>query len=107
MFWGVLNSWTGLYQAQGGLLLGSVILLNSPFAKFRFPVLVTTGLCCSHRAKAQALIQNLSLLLVDASVGTIQCLEEIVSPLSPFLIPQLQLVAVPCVRRSAQLHREV
>ncbi|KAB1254636.1 Condensin complex subunit 1 [Camelus dromedarius] len=33
----------------------------------------------SARAKAQALIQNLSLLLVDASVGTIQCLEEIVS----------------------------
>ncbi|XP_049738227.1 condensin complex subunit 1 [Elephas maximus indicus] len=29
------------------------------------------------RAKAQVLIQNLSLLLVDASVGTIQCLEEI------------------------------
>ncbi|XP_040834711.1 condensin complex subunit 1 [Ochotona curzoniae] len=32
----------------------------------------------SARAKAQALIQNLSLLLVDASVGTIQCLEEII-----------------------------
>ncbi|XP_004766763.1 condensin complex subunit 1 isoform X1 [Mustela putorius furo] len=31
----------------------------------------------SARAKAQALIQNLSLLLVNASVGTIQCLEEI------------------------------
>ncbi|XP_071066242.1 condensin complex subunit 1 isoform X4 [Dasypus novemcinctus] len=31
----------------------------------------------SARAKAQALIQKLSLLLVDASVGTIQCLEEI------------------------------
>ncbi|XP_042529439.1 condensin complex subunit 1 [Dipodomys spectabilis] len=31
----------------------------------------------SARAKAQALIQSLSLLLVDASVGTIQCLEEI------------------------------
>ncbi|XP_055465377.1 condensin complex subunit 1 [Psammomys obesus] len=31
----------------------------------------------SARATAQALIQNLSLLLVDASVGTIQCLEEI------------------------------
>ncbi|KAF6340002.1 non-SMC condensin I complex subunit D2 [Rhinolophus ferrumequinum] len=31
----------------------------------------------SARAKAQALIQNLSLLLVDASVGTMQCLEEI------------------------------
>ncbi|XP_005378837.1 PREDICTED: condensin complex subunit 1 isoform X2 [Chinchilla lanigera] len=31
----------------------------------------------SARARAQALIQNLSLLLVDASVGTIQCLEEI------------------------------
>ncbi|XP_014916885.2 condensin complex subunit 1 [Acinonyx jubatus] len=31
----------------------------------------------SARAKAQTLIQNLSLLLVDASVGTIQCLEEI------------------------------
>lgn len=32
----------------------------------------------SARARAQALIHNLSLLLVDASVGTIQCLEEIV-----------------------------
>ncbi|XP_039074323.1 condensin complex subunit 1 isoform X1 [Hyaena hyaena] len=31
----------------------------------------------SARAKAQTLIQNLSLLLMDASVGTIQCLEEI------------------------------
>ncbi|XP_012587980.1 PREDICTED: condensin complex subunit 1 isoform X3 [Condylura cristata] len=31
----------------------------------------------SPRAKAQTLIHNLSLLLVDASVGTIQCLEEI------------------------------
>ncbi|EGV98523.1 condensin complex subunit 1 [Cricetulus griseus] len=31
----------------------------------------------SARATAQALVQNLSLLLVDASVGTIQCLEEI------------------------------
>ncbi|KAK1341461.1 hypothetical protein QTO34_017868 [Cnephaeus nilssonii] len=31
----------------------------------------------SARAKAHVLIQNLSLLLVDASVGTIQCLEEI------------------------------
>uniref|UniRef100_A0A2K5S6E3 Condensin complex subunit 1 n=1 Tax=Cebus imitator TaxID=2715852 RepID=A0A2K5S6E3_CEBIM len=30
----------------------------------------------SARVKAQALIQNLSLLLVDASVGTIQCLFE-------------------------------
>uniref|UniRef100_H0VCG3 Condensin complex subunit 1 n=1 Tax=Cavia porcellus TaxID=10141 RepID=H0VCG3_CAVPO len=31
----------------------------------------------SARARAQALIQNLSLLLEDASVGTLQCLEEI------------------------------
>lgn len=31
----------------------------------------------SARAKAQTLIQNLSLLLVNASVGTFQCLEEI------------------------------
>ncbi|KAJ8790884.1 hypothetical protein J1605_020978 [Eschrichtius robustus] len=31
----------------------------------------------SARAKAQTLIHNLSLLLVDASVGTVQCLEEI------------------------------
>ncbi|KAL1790363.1 condensin complex subunit 1 [Sigmodon hispidus] len=31
----------------------------------------------SARATAQALVHNLSLLLVDASVGTIQCLEEI------------------------------
>lgn len=38
---------------------------------------MTSILCSSHRAKAQALIQNLSLLLVNASVGTIQCLEEI------------------------------
>lgn len=40
---------------------------------------MTPGICSSHRAKAHALIQNLSLLLVDASVGTIQCLQEIVS----------------------------
>ncbi|XP_053777864.1 condensin complex subunit 1 isoform X2 [Desmodus rotundus] len=33
----------------------------------------------SARTKAHALIQNLSLLLVDASVGTIQCLQEILS----------------------------
>ncbi|XP_053412446.1 condensin complex subunit 1 isoform X2 [Nycticebus coucang] len=32
----------------------------------------------SARAKTQALIQNLSLLLLDASAGTIQCLEEII-----------------------------
>ncbi|KAM7115651.1 condensin complex subunit 1 isoform 2-T3 [Molossus nigricans] len=32
----------------------------------------------SARAKAHVLVQNLSLLLVDASVGTIQCLEEII-----------------------------
>lgn len=32
----------------------------------------------SARAKAQTLIHSLSLLLVDASVGTIQCLEEII-----------------------------
>lgn len=43
---------------------------------------MTPDLCCSHRAKAQTLIHNLSLLLVDASVGTIQCLEEIVSMLT-------------------------
>ena len=50
------------------------------------PRQVTIALCLFYRAKAQALIQNLSLLLVDASVGTIQCLEEIVSPLSPLLV---------------------
>ncbi|XP_069099190.1 condensin complex subunit 1 [Pleurodeles waltl] len=33
----------------------------------------------SERAKAQALVHNLSLLTVDASLSTIQCLEEIVS----------------------------
>jgi hypothetical protein len=53
------------------------------------------------------LIHNLSLLLVDASVGTIQCLEEIVSPLGLLRIPQLQLEAVSCVGRSAQLHKDV
>ena len=53
------------------------------------------------------MIHNLSLLLVDASVGTIQCLEEIVSPLGLLRIPQLQLEAVSCVGRSAQLHKDV
>ncbi|XP_078507673.1 condensin complex subunit 1 isoform X2 [Lissotriton helveticus] len=33
----------------------------------------------SERAKAQTLVHNLSLLTVDASLSTIQCLEEIVS----------------------------
>ncbi|XP_054242817.1 condensin complex subunit 1 [Indicator indicator] len=33
----------------------------------------------SHRAKAQSLVQSLSLLMVDASQGTIECLEEIVT----------------------------
>lgn len=32
-----------------------------------------------ERAKAQALVHSLSLIMVDASLGTIQCLEEIVS----------------------------
>lgn len=32
-----------------------------------------------QRAKAQALVHSLSLIMVDASLGTIQCLEEIVS----------------------------
>ncbi|XP_067402039.1 condensin complex subunit 1 isoform X1 [Emydura macquarii macquarii] len=33
----------------------------------------------SERARAQCLVQSLSLLMVDASLGTIQCLEEIIS----------------------------
>ncbi|XP_069506775.1 condensin complex subunit 1 isoform X2 [Ambystoma mexicanum] len=33
----------------------------------------------SERARAQSLVHNLSLLIVDASLSTIQCLEEIVS----------------------------
>ncbi|XP_015481464.1 condensin complex subunit 1 isoform X2 [Parus major] len=33
----------------------------------------------SERAKAQALVHSLSLIMVDASLGTIQCLEEIIS----------------------------
>ncbi|NXO68957.1 CND1 protein, partial [Phainopepla nitens] len=33
----------------------------------------------SERAKAQALVQSLSLIVVNASLGTIQCLEEIIS----------------------------
>ncbi|NWW69797.1 CND1 protein, partial [Climacteris rufus] len=33
----------------------------------------------SERAKAQSLVHSLSLIMVDASLGTIQCLEEIVS----------------------------
>ncbi|XP_053154023.1 condensin complex subunit 1 isoform X2 [Hemicordylus capensis] len=33
----------------------------------------------SERTRAQSLIQSLSLLMVDASLGTIQCLEEIIS----------------------------
>ncbi|RXM36742.1 Condensin complex subunit 1 [Acipenser ruthenus] len=32
----------------------------------------------SQRAKAQSLVQNLSMLMVDASLGTIECLEEII-----------------------------
>lgn len=37
----------------------------------------------SIRAKAQTLVDSLSELMVDASLGTIQCLEEIVSVFSP------------------------
>ncbi|XP_058681359.1 condensin complex subunit 1 [Ammospiza caudacuta] len=33
----------------------------------------------SERAKAQALVHNLSLIMVDASLGMLQCLEEIIS----------------------------
>ncbi|XP_064500638.1 condensin complex subunit 1 isoform X2 [Pseudopipra pipra] len=33
----------------------------------------------SERAKAQSLVRSLSLIMVDASLGTIQCLEEIIS----------------------------
>ncbi|NXE95196.1 CND1 protein, partial [Menura novaehollandiae] len=33
----------------------------------------------SERAKAQGLVHSLSLIMVDASLGTIQCLEEIIS----------------------------
>ncbi|XP_030122722.4 condensin complex subunit 1 isoform X1 [Taeniopygia guttata] len=33
----------------------------------------------SERAKTQALVHSLSLIMVDASLGTIQCLEEIIS----------------------------
>ncbi|NXS50185.1 CND1 protein, partial [Balaeniceps rex] len=33
----------------------------------------------SERAKAQSLVNSLSLIMVDASLGTIQCLEEIIS----------------------------
>lgn len=40
-------------------------------------------LCLSIRAKAQTLVDNLSELMVDASLGTVQCLEEIVSFFSP------------------------
>lgn len=38
---------------------------------FSFPLL--------QRARAQSLVHSLSLIMVDASLGTIQCLEEIVS----------------------------
>lgn len=40
-------------------------------------------LCLSIRAKAQTLVDNLSELMVDASLGTVQCLEEIVSVFRP------------------------
>lgn len=36
--------------------------------------------------KAQTLVDSLSELMVDASLGTIQCLEEIVSDLLSWLI---------------------
>ncbi|ROL52067.1 Condensin complex subunit 1 [Anabarilius grahami] len=38
------------------------------------------------RAKAQTLVDSLSELMVDASLGTIQCLEEIVSVFSPSFV---------------------
>uniref|UniRef100_A0A8C2CDB1 Condensin complex subunit 1 n=1 Tax=Cyprinus carpio TaxID=7962 RepID=A0A8C2CDB1_CYPCA len=36
------------------------------------------------RAKAQTLVDNLSDLMIDASLGTVQCLEEIVSVFCPY-----------------------
>lgn len=44
----------------------------------------STGLLClSIRVKAQTLVDNLSDLMIDASLGTVQCLEEIVSVFCP------------------------
>jgi len=57
-------------------------------------------LCLSIRAKAQTLVDNLSELMVDASLGTVQCLEEIVSALSPSFeqsLPHLILLTVVVV----------
>jgi len=42
------------------------------------------------RAKAHTLVDSLSELMVDASLGTIQCLEEIVSALSKFPLEELK-----------------
>jgi len=57
-------------------------------------------LCLSIRAKAQTLVDNLSELMVDASLGTVQCLEEIVSAFSPSFeqsLPHLILLTVVVV----------
>lgn len=48
-----------------------------------------------YRARAQCLVQSLSLLMVDASLGTIQCLEEIVST-SPTLYQILSKLLSLC-----------
>lgn len=75
----------------GGIALSTVGQVQLP------NLIMTADLCCSHRAKAQALIQNLSLLLVDASVGTIQCLEEIVRlPAFIFFIHSTSIFGVFC-----------
>uniref|UniRef100_A0A6Q2XMQ2 Condensin complex subunit 1 n=1 Tax=Esox lucius TaxID=8010 RepID=A0A6Q2XMQ2_ESOLU len=62
----------------------------------------------STRAKAQTLVDSLSELMVDASLGTIQCLEEIVSVL-PFsgILPMVQVLweRFTGKRETSSLHR--
>uniref|UniRef100_A0A6Q2WTR7 Condensin complex subunit 1 n=1 Tax=Esox lucius TaxID=8010 RepID=A0A6Q2WTR7_ESOLU len=58
----------------------------------------------STRAKAQTLVDSLSELMVDASLGTIQCLEEIVSVL-PFSVVQVLWERFTGKRETSSLHR--
>lgn len=86
-------SWvTSRTQASCGSFLDPVDYFCYPtdvFSSFNRAVIVTVAFSLPftflllfflfQRAKAQALVHSFSLIMVDASLGTIQCLEEIVS----------------------------
>uniref|UniRef100_A0A671LVX8 Condensin complex subunit 1 n=1 Tax=Sinocyclocheilus anshuiensis TaxID=1608454 RepID=A0A671LVX8_9TELE len=57
------------------------------------------------RGKAQTLVDNLSDLTIDASLGTVQCLEEIVSVFCPTSVVQVLWERFSGKRETKALHR--